>query len=175
MGRSFSFVPNSPQEPCEADEYKHDLTKVVERDVHLASPPFGGLAARNATKEFSSWEEPSAWKLRADRLPFMADSRGETPQGYCSRDADRLQRFYVSLRCLLPSRLPARESYRKPALWPSLPSGSILLYPPPGLACWREKLCASHPLVSPAGSVGSRQSATGARSPPPMHSPCRRG
>ena len=149
------------------------ITRVSNSNSLISITPFYiGLSKRRGyvNRKFSLPEErPATYP------PFMADSRGETPQGYCSRDADRLQRFYVSLRCLLPSRLPARESYRKPALWPSLPSGSFLLYPPPGLACWREKLCASHPLVSPAGSVGSRQSATGARSPPPMHSPCRRG
>ena len=47
--------------------------------MYMGIPPFGGLAACTATKEFSSWEEPSAWKPRADRLPFMADSRGEVP------------------------------------------------------------------------------------------------
>ena len=142
------------------------ITRVSNSNSLISTTPFYiGLSKRRGyvNRKFSLPEErPATYP------PFMADSRGETPQGYCSGYGDRFQRSYVSLRCLLPSRLPAQESYRKPALWSSLPSGSILLYPPPGLACWREKLCASHPLVSPAGSVGSRQSATGARSPPPV-------
>ena len=39
----------------------------------------------------------------------------------------------------------------------------------PRLACWMGQRFEAHPLVSPAGSVGSRQSATGARSPPPVN------
>ena len=110
------------------------ITRVSNSNSLISITPFYiGLSKRRGyvNRKFSLPEErPATYP------PFMADSRGETPQGYCSGYADRLQRSYVSLRCLLPSRLPARESNIKPALWSSLPSGSFLLYPP---------------LVSPAG------------------------
>ena len=81
VGRSFSFAPNSPQEPCEADEYKHDLTKVVERDVHLASLlPEGGAAVAQPPKEFHLSQErkkrPSAWREGGPRSVYGRLSRG---------------------------------------------------------------------------------------------------
>ena len=107
VGRSFSFAPNSPQEPCEADEYKHDLTKVVERDVHLASLlPEGGAAVAQPPKEFHLSQERKKRPLggRADRDPFMAGSHGESPQQHCNRKIDRGQDRGAPLGAILRNR-----------------------------------------------------------------------
>ena len=54
---------------------------------------------------------------------------------------------------------------------PRLPFGRVWCCPPPVSPGATLGTSDAHPLVSPAGSVGSRQSATGARSPPPVNLP----
>ena len=76
-----------------------------------------------------------------------------------------------SQRNVAPSlSCPTAQSARRP-LASATAVGHGKGVPTPGLAYGARRLSVAHPLVSPAGSVGSRQSATGARSPPPVNLP----
>ena len=96
-----------------------------------------------------------------------ADPAPAAFSGACPRGAGKSLRKLRDFRSLYPSRLgkPGQNPGARSAegfSWPAVPTAH------PRLACRLSGICGAHPLVSPAGSVGSRQSATGARSPPPV-------
>ena len=116
------------------------ITRVSNSNSLISITPFYiGLSKRRGyvNRKFSLPEErPATYP------PFMADSRGETPQGYCSGYGDRLQRFLLAglaLRWTIPPRpliwrafmypplvSPAGgRSYVLPTPWSRLPARSV--------------------------------------------------
>ena len=104
----------------------------------------------------------------ADPAPaaFSVSVAGRVPGPWPDGPGKSLRKLR-DFRSLYPSRLgkPGQNPGARSAegfSWPAVPTAH------PRLACRLSGICGAHPLVSPAGSVGSRQSATGARSPPPV-------